>query len=124
MIIVQVNPVKIIGEVSNPGDYNCYDYIQVASVPVGILDKYLKVVDGQVIEMSADEKTAVDNLIINKQWVMIRADRNKLLSTCDWAQLVDSPQVNDQNWKTYRQSLRDITTQTDPYSITWPTEPA
>jgi hypothetical protein len=26
-------------------------------------------------------------------------------------------------WSAYRQALRDVTTQTDPFSITWPTKP-
>ncbi len=26
-------------------------------------------------------------------------------------------------WKNYRQALRDVPTQSDPYNITWPTEP-
>ena len=27
-------------------------------------------------------------------------------------------------WKTYRQALRDITKQSDPDNITWPTKPS
>jgi len=28
------------------------------------------------------------------------------------------------DWQTYRQSLRDITNQSDPYDITWPNIPS
>lgn len=53
----------------------------------------------------------------------IRQERNQKLSECDWTQLADSP-VDKQIWETYRQSLRDITTQPGfPWSISWPAQP-
>lgn len=53
----------------------------------------------------------------------VRADRNKRLADCDWTQLSDSP-VDKAVWETYRQALRDITTQQGfPWEITWPEEP-
>lgn len=56
------------------------------------------------------------------QWESVRALRNTKLENCDWTQLSDAP-VDAAVWATYRQELRDITTQTDPFNITWPTEP-
>lgn len=56
------------------------------------------------------------------QWASVRAERNNLLYQSDWTQLPDAP-VNAQTWATYRQQLRDITLQQDPYNITWPTTP-
>lgn len=53
------------------------------------------------------------------QWVAIRAERNNLLADCDWTQLPDAP-VDTAAWAVYRQALRDITTQTDPFNIVWP----
>lgn len=53
----------------------------------------------------------------------VRADRNRRLTECDWTQLADSP-VDKAVWATYRQSLRDITTQEGfPWTIQWPTQP-
>lgn len=57
-----------------------------------------------------------------KQWEIIRTERNKLLAESDWTQLQDAP-VDDRPWATYRQALRDITAQPDPFNITWPTSP-
>jgi hypothetical protein len=57
------------------------------------------------------------------QWAQVREDRNRLLDDCDWTQLSDAP-VDAAVWATYRQALRDITLQTDPYDLTWPTPPA
>ena len=54
----------------------------------------------------------------------MRGIRNELLAQCDWTQLVDSP-VDKTAWATYRQSLRDLPTQTGfPDNITWPTKPS
>ena len=56
------------------------------------------------------------------QWNAVRALRNTKLENCDWTQLPDAP-VDATAWAAYRQELRDITTQTDPFNITWPQEP-
>lgn len=58
-----------------------------------------------------------------KQWEAIRTERNKKLYECDWTQLPDAP-VDAAVWATYRQALRDVTDQTDPFAIVWPTEPS
>jgi hypothetical protein len=53
----------------------------------------------------------------------MRSYRNTLLSDCDWTQLPDAP-VNTQAWATYRQALRDVTSQTGfPWDIQWPEKP-
>lgn len=59
------------------------------------------------------------------QWSSVRADRNKLLADCDWTQLPDAPlsNIEMQKWASYRQALRDITTQSNPFNIQWPTVP-
>lgn len=59
---------------------------------------------------------------INNQWSSIRADRNQRLAGCDWTQLQDAP-VDSTVWATYRQALRDITIQSDPFNIQWPEQP-
>jgi hypothetical protein len=53
----------------------------------------------------------------------IRNKRNQLLSESDWTQIADAP-VNATAWATYRQALRDVTSQVGfPYDITWPNKP-
>lgn len=52
-----------------------------------------------------------------------RAERNAKLSQSDWTQVSDAP-VDKAAWATYRQALRDITTQIGfPENIIWPTSP-
>ena len=58
----------------------------------------------------------------NAQWAVVRAERNTKLARCDWTQLPDAP-ADTAAWATYRQELRDITTQDDPFNIAWPSEP-
>ncbi len=72
---------------------------------------------GQTITV-ADEPVPEDRM-----WSDVRAERNALLAACDWTQLPDAP-VDASAWAAYRQALRDITTQPDPFNITWPEEPA
>ena len=68
-----------------------------------------------VTDLDADASAAK----VGAQWAVIRAERNKLLAACDWTQLPDAP-VNAASWATYRQALRDITTQANPFNIVWP----
>lgn len=60
-----------------------------------------------------------------QQWEVIRKQRNKLLMESDWTQLKDVTLTPEQEaqWSAYRQSLRDITSQEDPYNINWPENP-
>jgi hypothetical protein len=56
---------------------------------------------------------------VSNEWTVIRQQRNRLLTESDWTQLADSPADKDK-WAVYRQELRDITIQEDPFSIIWP----
>lgn len=52
----------------------------------------------------------------------VRAQRDKLLAASDSMALAD--RITDE-WRTYRQSLRDLPAQSGfPSSVTWPTEPS
>ena len=61
--------------------------------------------------------------IIENQWFIVRTQRNELLTECDWTQLVDIPTETRELWQSYRQTLRDITSQSNPFSINWPVKP-
>ena len=60
---------------------------------------------------------------IEDKWVEIRDIRNQLLLECDWTQLSDVPTETKNMWSTYRQELRDITNQSNPFNINWPVKP-
>lgn len=63
---------------------------------------------------------------ISERWSTIREERNALLAASDWTQLPNGPLDATQvaAWASYRQSLRDITNQPNPFSIVWPVSPA
>ena len=63
------------------------------------------------------------DLRISDKWDDVREQRNILLQECDWTQLADISQETKDLWSVYRQQLRDITTQSNPFSITWPVKP-
>ena len=63
---------------------------------------------------------------------LLRLERDKRLSSCDWRASSDLT-ISD-SWKTYRQALRDLPASASPSldsngnldltSVTWPTEPS
>lgn len=62
---------------------------------------------------------------IEAQWNVVRNERNKMITDTDWwvtkALEAGVPIASDQS--AYRQALRDITEQADPFNITWPEKP-
>ena len=72
----------------------------------------------KVESTTSDEQTA----LINQQWANIRFQRDRKLQDTDWRASSDRTLTDD--WRAYRQALRDVPTQSDPYNITWPTEPS
>ena len=70
-----------------------------------------------------DTKQWVDPRTNQTEWVVVRNKREKLLFASDWTQLPDVEITNKTAWATYRQELRNITNQPDPFNITWPTPP-
>lgn len=72
-----------------------------------------------VRNMTTDEILARNDA----QAASVRSERNDKLAESDWTQVIDAP-VDQAAWATYRQGLRDITTQVGfPWDVIWPTEP-
>lgn len=65
----------------------------------------------------------VDPRTPETQWTLVRDQRNTLLEESDWTQLPDVELSKKTAWAEYRQSLRDVTKQLDPFTIQWPTKP-
>ena len=80
-----------------------------------------KIIDGVEYELS-DEEIATMNAEHNSMKpMMARAERDTLLSESDVHALAD--RITDE-WRTYRQALRDVPSQAGfPDNITWPTKP-
>ena len=94
-----------------------YTHKMVDGVRVDLTDKEIKELQAQDVEWGKG-KSARDLL-------QLRKERNSLLAETDW--MANSDVTMSTAWKTYRQALRDITTQTpsdDALSnITFPTKP-
>lgn len=71
-------------------------------------------------------KQWVDPRTEETQWPIVRAERDKRLQASDWAALPDVPLTTEKRaeWTAYRQALRDVTLQEDPFNITWPIQPS
>lgn len=68
-------------------------------------------------------KKWVDTRTDETQWIFVRQKRKQLLSDSDWTQLPDVPIATKTTWEQYRQALRDVTNQPDPFTIQWPQMP-
>ena len=110
-----------------------YQYSQANGVEQVDGKWYTKYILGPVFTDTTDESgnvtTAIEHETAYKaskdaeQAKSVRASRDEKLKDCDWTQVADAP-VDKAVWATYRQALRDVTTQTGfPWTITWPESP-
>jgi len=76
--------------------------------------------DAEIAEFNAGKLT--DAEITAQKWELVRIERNKKLQESDWRAMSDLTLSDD--WKTYRQALRDVPTQSNPDNISWPTMPS
>ena len=83
-------------------------------------------IDGVKSHFIKDD-TAKDKRILDQKWANIRSQRDRLLTESDWV-VVKAKETHanasiPSDWVDYRTALRDITKQSDPDDITWPTKP-
>lgn len=105
-----------------------YRFVEAEKDVYDIIDgSYFSVEENEVVEYQTTRKKSEQDIQneIQNQWGNVRARRNIDLMESDWTQVLDSPfdEIQKQLWKIYRQSLRDITLQSDPFNIIWPNKP-
>ena len=94
-----------------------------------------KYVDGVLVDLTSEEEnfrtqetTEWDNNAFNRAMAELRSQRDRLLSSCDWVMMSDSPIADKTAWETYRQALRDITenltTVDQVQAVEFPTKPS
>ena len=109
------------------------DNIVVNTIEVDSLNFMPGLIDGSVGSISwvwdgknlTDPNASSEADIVAMKWDAIRAERNELLATTDWWVIKAAETgaaINDEQ-HTYRQTLRDITEQADPFNIVWPEPP-
>jgi len=93
----------------------------VSTQKIFAVDPYLE--NGKVYTVKVKSMTTEEETIIkNTQWQNVRQERDMLLKETDWRASTDLTLSDD--WKSYRQALRDVPTQSDPFNITWPSSPS
>ena len=93
-----------------------------------ILEDFPKLIDG----IWSQNWTIVDatqekiNQRLATKWQEVRDERNARLNSSDWTQAADSPFTEEQKnaWRQYRQELRDITNQANPFEVIYPVQPS
>lgn len=121
---------KNLSNISDLASFNIVEVINTDQPTYNDDTQYLQELSPELVDGQWRQRWDVVSFgddVIAKNAVMkgqnMRATRNELLTQCDWTQLADSP-VDKTAWATYRQSLRDLPTQTGfPDNITWPTKP-
>ena len=81
----------------------------------------IKIVNGVEIPLTQDEISSISAENLEREPAKVRIERDSLLAASDTYALSD--RITDE-WRTYRQALRDLPSQAGfPYSTTWPTKP-
>ena len=89
----------------------------------GCVISLIDTVEDGVTTTALEHETAYKARKDAEQAKSVRATRDAKLAECDWTQVADAP-VDKAIWATYRQALRDITTQTGfPWTVTYPEKP-
>ena len=93
------------------------------------------IVDGNIVEVDESDakhssqhgytQSQIETQLAEQLAVEVRSERDRLLIETDWTQGRDVVLSNDAAWKTYRQSLRDLSSQSGfPSNVSWRTKPS
>lgn len=91
-----------------------------------VVDMFAEYTDneGNVVTKASQEEAYLARRN-EEQWKSIRQQRDSLLKDTDWLSIraADTGVAMNSTWADYRQALRDISTQEDPFAIVWPSKP-
>jgi hypothetical protein len=111
-------------------EFNVYpvNFVECGSDYTKNYEESTPILSGSVYIQVWNEANASEEEIstkIEEKWGEVRDLRDTLLTQSDWTQFQDSPITGSTltEWQTYRQSLRDITSQSNPFSLSWPARP-
>ena len=109
-----------------------------AIIALGI-DGGFKIRDGKIAKWYVNDpqpseeeiQTKLTELRNAEPMRLLREERNKKLSETDWKDLPSYPGTDQNDWRTYRQTLRDLPSTAEPQldengqltNVTWPTKP-
>lgn len=91
-----------------------------------VVDMFADTIDDQGnVTTKAQHEEAFLAIRSATQWANVRQQRDQMLKDTDWVSIraADTGVSMDSAWSTYRQALRDVTQQDDPFNIQWPERP-
>jgi len=115
------------------GTINCFTNSETADadmipLPEGVDPTNVQVVMAEDGSVTLTEDPAKVQAKTQAQWVSVRAQQSDLLYKSDWTcSVIDPPApilAQRDQWVAYRQALRDVTKQSDPFNIEWPVAPS
>jgi len=91
------------------------------------MQKYKNSILADMTSEQAEERQAEEieysSNSVNRLSIAVRNQRDRRLAETDW--MANSDVTMSDNWRTYRQALRDLPAQSGfPDNVTWPTEPS
>ena len=134
-IIRALNAVGITSYRCESGITDETTYLQKLRVVIGVTDEdEPQSILGDPPVDWATFKSKYDEIYASFPMEQLRIERDILLTTTDWTQNPDVPEVTRNKWVTYRQQLRDLPETSTPTlgkdgvldhsSINWPTKPS
>ena len=88
--------------------------------------------DGSTLSFTFDDVLAKKTELQNAEPMrLLREERDRRLGQTDWRDLPSYPGTDQDEWRTYRQALRDLPSTAEPQldendqltNVTWPTKP-
>jgi len=78
----------------------------------------------RVVQSANGAEFIVDQEAIDQQWRNVKEGRNQQLAASDWiCSVSDFAHPKKDAYVVYRQALRDITAQPNPFALVWPQLP-
>ena len=78
----------------------------------------------RVVQSANGAEFIVDQEAIHQQWRNVKEGRNQQLAASDWiCSVSDFAHPKKDAYVVYRQALRDITAQANPFALVWPQVP-
>lgn len=79
----------------------------------------------RVVQSDSGVEFIVDQDAVAQQWRNVKEGRNQQLAASDWiCSVSDFAHPKKEEFVVYRQALRDITSQANPFALVWPSPPA
>lgn len=86
---------------------------------------YMKTVPVEYLREKGFAESLIEAAAMETEWNEVKAKRASILAESDWmvTRAADTGVALSEEWQQYRQALRDITNQENPFEVVWPVKP-